>query len=549
VGLYFTVSNEGHGFGDVNLTPFLTSLHITMAGGTIVGTVSAELQEMPGRFSSEFDDLGQYLGKGYHLRIWHDEGGLIVYRYFGGLIVDWGETVGHDDSKTARRYRIVGTDYSAAALDDTAKGSIWRGAALPALPALTIAAGTAGSQLRAAIAAFNGGARLTIRTSGIRELSTATLPALPVRNQTFRQVCRVILANLAAAQPALKPRFYIDVSRVTSSDFDGPVFYLYDAARPDAPTGRLAYKPTTGASTLIGQVECLYKGQPPFVNRALVQNVGGAYAVASSPTWTSNRNPLNANGTWDKLILQGSTAAADLPAEAAKQAAQDSGIRREYTFSSYGRFRPGQWVTLDDPRLHGSNPHTVVMTGATLAWEQKAQATLIDGVLNTQPVLINYTAADRPPELNEDTNNGPDLNTVPALTPGNKGRNRLQASEPGYESLVAVSDYDPANPTAAQYEHAWVINGKSHPIGTHMMFATDMTKPWTAGADYAAFGILKQSGTGSEVISFTRNGTPVTAPFDGLEDDRIEVTVTGADSSTPLALTIGEQPRLVTVIA
>jgi hypothetical protein len=106
--------------------------------------------------------------------------------------------------------------------------------------------------------------------------------------------------------------------------------------------------------------------------------------------------------------------------------------------------------------------------------------------------------------------------------------------------------------SSADVKTQWTDNnGVHHPIGVVMQWAADGTKYFSPWADVVGIdaGMLERSGTGSETITFTRNGTPVDPPFDASKGARIGVTAAGVDPGTPLTATVREQDQAVTVIA
>jgi hypothetical protein len=133
-----------------------------------------------------------------------------------------------------------------------------------------------------------------------------------------------------------------------------------------------------------------------------------------------------------------------------------------------------------------------------------------------------------------------------------------QTYRAGAQLPVGADPFAPPAP-ANQVEHyssadvktQWTDNdGVHHPLGVVMQWAADGTKYWTPWAACVGIdaGALERSGTGSETITFTRNGTPVTDPFAAAKGDRIGVTAAGVDAGTPLVATIREQDQAVTVV-
>lgn len=465
---------------DQNLSPFMTVLEGTMSGGTTNGQMQITLQEMPNVFPDW--DLWRWMAKGAHIRIWIASAisGLIVFRVFGGILLDYQEIVGSPDNPFDRTWVVQAQSYDGAGLDGTAVGQAGQ-----SLPAFIIPAGTFLSQVQTAAIAFNAGAALEIDyTAGVQNLTGAHVyPALLVANSTFRQVLRTLTARALTVNNALKPRFRVDVLTTVSSEFGPPVLYVYDAATAQpATTAFYDADPPLGSWSTIGPVSSTTVGRPPNSDRVFGTNIGGWYAAATAPSAGLLPNLLNPAQTWDSVVTNLANPDTALAAELAAEAAINAVPYLQPRWDSYGRARPGDWTTLYNSRLHEgyAGGKAVVLTDVAVEWRQKAPPTPIDGVLVDNPVLFHYTGQTRAPELGDSPDSGPDLAQVLALTPSIAARNVQKAQEPDINQVTRVD----ANDNTRDWD---ANDGTNHPLrfspGT---IAAGATADWPVD-DWATF--------------------------------------------------------------
>ncbi|HEX8221689.1 MAG TPA: hypothetical protein VF914_21050 [Chloroflexia bacterium] len=279
--------------------------------------------------------------------------GLVTERYFGGFVIDPGSS--QVMGTTLKTWDVLCTDYNI--LLDTLVG----GVAGTDPPVGTLGIRTFKQAVGDVVAALNSGgpyASLAIDASTeVANLAPSYLFAKGYQGLTLREMLQDLCNTIQALFPAMRPKFFMGLSKSTSSaSFGGPVLHVYDAAATTTVSKRFSDNPADVTAGTHFAMTSTYKRRLPWERpQTRGQIIYGAPPYGPNVVTRTDPvslvqypNPYDRNGAWGSKPLKEESITDTLTAMAALDLsiAKRSLPRESIPFQTRKYVIPGEYISL-----------------------------------------------------------------------------------------------------------------------------------------------------------------------------------------------------------